>query len=51
MEWPEISGMQQHLPSDLPMERQFRELQVLYELGQALCAIHDLNQLKPGPSG
>lgn len=45
MERQDASAVQHRPPSDLPSERQIRELLTLYEIGQSLCSIHDLDLL------
>ena len=45
MDASDTSPEPQHAPSDLPLERHVRELSALYEIGQALASIHDLDQL------
>ena len=45
MERQDASAVQHRPLSDLPSERQIRELLMLYEIGQSLCSIHDLDLL------
>jgi Nif-specific regulatory protein len=45
MELPDSSQTPEHLPLTPPLERHVRELMALYEIGQALSSIHDLDDL------
>ena len=45
MERQDASAVQHRPPSDLPSERQIRELLTLYEIGHFLCSVHDLDLL------
>jgi Nif-specific regulatory protein len=45
MDSSDTSPEPQNIPSSLPLERHVQELSALYEIGQALASIHDLDQL------
>jgi GAF domain-containing protein len=45
MERRDASEAEPRLPTDLPSERQIRELRALYEISHSLCSIHNLDRL------
>jgi Nif-specific regulatory protein len=45
MEYQDISQGTHNSSVNPPLERHVRELQALYEIGQALCSVHDLDHL------
>ena len=45
MERQDASEAESQLLAELPSERYIRELLMLYEIGQSLCSIHDLDLL------
>jgi hypothetical protein len=45
MELRDASEVESQLLAELPSERYIHELLMLYEIGQSLCSIHDLDRL------